>query len=216
MIKAVIFDMDGVLTDSEVLKAESWKRILEEFGVKEGDKWYIKNMGNPGIELSKQATKEFNLLIDYKTFFKKNREIYLQILNKEGTIPIKEAINFLKSLPKEKLKIGLASSEYEKIIKQHLNSIKILHLFNAITSGADETEKGKPNPEIYLITAKKLGIKPKECIVIEDSSPGIEAAKRAGMKCIAYKNPNSGNQDLSKADFIVNSLLELDLNKIIN
>lgn len=214
MIKAVIFDMDGVLVDSEVLKAESWKKVLEEYGVKQGDEWYNKKIGTPGKKSSQIAVKEFNLNLAPGDLFKKNRKIYLQILEKEKPLPIKPMVNFLKSIPKEKMKIAIASSEYAKIIQQQLKLLKIENYFDIITSGADETKNGKPHPEIYVLTAKKLKVNPEKCLVIEDSSPGVEAAKRAGMKCIGFRNFNSGNQDLSRADFIIKDPLQL--NEILN
>ena len=82
--------------------------------------------------------------------------------------------------------------------------------FSCILSG-EEVENGKPAPDIYVETAKKLGIVPEECIVIEDSKNGVMAAKEAGMKCIGFKNINSGEQDLSKADYIVNSIVEIKI-----
>ena len=87
-------------------------------------------------------------------------------------------------------------------------------LFDVITSGKDETKENKPNPEIYSLTARKLNLLPQNCLAIEDSAPGIEAAKRAGMICVGYKNPHSGNQDMSKADFIVDDFSLSSLSKI--
>jgi len=89
-----------------------------------------------------------------------------------------------------------------------LDSFGIRPYFSSILSGG-ELPESKPNPAIYLISAERLGIDPADCLVIEDTANGILAAKRAGMYCVAYRNPNSGKQDLSKADEIVDSLLEV-------
>ena len=78
----------------------------------------------------------------------------------------------------------------------------------------EEVKKGKPDPEIFLTTANKLNVPPSKCIVIEDAANGVLAAKSAGMKCIGLQNPGSGNQDLSKADLVINNFNELDLDSL--
>lgn len=79
-----------------------------------------------------------------------------------------------------------------------------------IISG-EEVKRGKPDPEIFITTAKRIGVNPESCLVIEDAENGVKAAKAAGMKCIGYKNMDSGNQDLSEADLVINNFSELNL-----
>src|SRR3989338_11422888 len=203
MIKGIIFDMDGTLLDSEVLKAKAWKMALEEYGAENGDNFYRENIGNTGSIISKRAVNEFSLLIEPEEILRKKENNYLELL-KKGAEPINSTIEFLKSMVGEKIKLGLASSERKTIIEEQLKLAGVYDYFDVIVSGKDEVERNKPSPEIYLLTAKKLCINANECVVIEDSSPGIEAAKKAGMLCIGYRNPHSGEQDFSKADFIVN------------
>jgi beta-phosphoglucomutase-like phosphatase (HAD superfamily) len=80
---------------------------------------------------------------------------------------------------------------------------------------AEDVEHSKPSPETFLKVARELGLEPSQCLVIEDARLGVEAAKRAGMKCIGYRNPRSGNQDLSKAQIITDDFSNLDIDKII-
>ena len=91
-----------------------------------------------------------------------------------------------------------------------LDRFGIRHYFSCILSGA-ELPKSKPDPAIYLMAAEALGLGPESCTVVEDANAGVEAAKRAGMYCIAYRNPNSGKQDLSKADRIINAYTEINI-----
>ena len=221
MIEAVIFDMDGVLVDSEVLKAEGWEKgLLEKYGIKEGGKWYLQIVGGPRDELSRKTIERFNLPLnpnseqDLEELFQTIRAPYEKRLKERDPLPIESSIKFLKSLPRDKVKIGLASSEYLDRIIEHLDLMRITSCFDAIFSGMnhiDNDRERKPHPKVYLLTAKELGVEPGKCVVIEDSYTGVEAARRAGMKCIGYENPNSGNQDLSRADFTTNNLSQLTI-----
>ena len=95
-----------------------------------------------------------------------------------------------------------------------LQTLEIKALFSAITS-TDEVKHGKPAPDIYLLTAKKLGIDPAECIAIEDATAGVHAAKKAGMKCIGYRGDPKSTQNLSKADLIIEDFRHIDLKTLL-
>lgn len=110
--------------------------------------------------------------------------------------------------------MALASSNNRKTVDLIVEKFNLDKYLSVIMSGEDVKE-GKPNPEIFIKTAEKLGLSPTDCIVIEDAENGVLAAKSAEMKCIGLKNPGSGNQDLSKADLVVNSFQELDLGLLI-
>lgn len=113
----------------------------------------------------------------------------------------------------EKYLLALASSNNRKIVDSIMDRFDLSKYIKVSISGEDVL-KGKPNPEIFLKAAKKLDVKPSNCVVIEDAFAGVQAAKAAGMKCIGYKNLNSGKQDLSDADLIVESFSELSLDCI--
>ena len=100
---------------------------------------------------------------------------------------------------------AIASSSSRDFISLVVDRTGIRQYFDAFISG-QELPESKPNPAIYLLTAQTLGVEPSECIVLEDAHLGVEAAKRAGMRCIGYRNPNSGAQDLSKADVVVDRM----------
>jgi HAD superfamily hydrolase (TIGR01509 family) len=117
-------------------------------------------------------------------------------------------VELIKFLHEAGIPLALATSSNVRVMNTVLDSFGIRPYFSSILSGG-ELPESKPDPAIYLISAERLGIDPADCLVIEDTANGILAAKRAGMYCVAYRNPNSGKQDLSKADEIVDSLLEV-------
>ena len=213
MLEAIIFDLDGVLIHTEDMKVESWKRTLEKYNIKDGDSWYAKQIGTPGKKLAEIAVRDFSLPCEPESIFSVNREIYLSLLSGATATPISSSLTFLKSIPKTRYKIGLASSEYKAMIEHQVRRLGIYELFDSIVSGVDEVKNDKPHPEIYLLIARKLNVDPMNCIAIEDSSTGVISAKSAGMKCIGYQNSHS--QDLSMADIVVDGLTKLKLPQIL-
>ena len=148
-------------------------------------------------------------MVDYK------HKIYLEYIIDSNTVyPIDGILDLLYELHENNIPVALASSADRKIINAVLTKFGLADCFKYILSGA-ELPASKPNPAIYSLTAKALGLPPKDCVVIEDATAGIAAAKDAGAYCIAYDNPNSGPQDLSRADVVVNSINDINLNKIM-
>lgn len=126
--------------------------------------------------------------------------------------PIAGIRELLSALKENKIPIAVASSSPKKIINVILNKFQLEDYFKFIVSG-EEVSHGKPAPDIFLETAKRLTIAPADCVVIEDSKNGSIAAKKAGMKCIGFQNLNSGNQDLTSADLIVDAIAQIDILK---
>jgi HAD superfamily hydrolase (TIGR01549 family) len=120
----------------------------------------------------------------------------------------------LKKLKSKRIKLAIGSSSTKKQIKYVLNKLDIAHLFDSVV-GAEDIDHSKPDPEIFLKAAAELNAHPSECLVVEDSKLGVEAAKRAHMKCVGYRNPNSGDQDLSKADIVTNDFSKLKITTLL-
>ena len=118
---------------------------------------------------------------------------------------IRELLAELKAL---NIPAAIASSSPPVFIKAVLRKFDLLDHFECVVSG-EEVERGKPAPDVYLKAAELLGVKPQDCMVLEDARHGVAAAKAAGMKCIGFVNPNSGNQDLSQADYVVHAVSEV-------
>ena len=210
MIQTVIFDMDGVIIDSEPVYFKIDKEMFEELniavsfeehctyvGTSSQNMWdaIIKKHGIPG-DPGKLMRKEYNLYMDY-------------LINANDLQPIDGVMELINGLHENNFKLILASSSRMEIIDIILKKFKLSDLFIAKVSGS-ELAHSKPHPEIFLRSAQLAGSEPKECIVIEDSKNGVAAAKAAGMKCIGFLNPSSGDQNLNDADRVIQSFKELN------
>jgi len=137
----------------------------------------------------------------------------LTLLDELQIEPIEGIRALLQDLRSHGIKIGLASSSPRVFIEKVLVKFGIRDFFTSVVSG-EEVPEGKPAPDIYLEAAKSLGVMPEECVVLEDARSGVRAAKSAGMRCIGFANPGSGNQDLSAADRIVKSIGEIRVREL--
>jgi HAD superfamily hydrolase (TIGR01509 family) len=135
-------------------------------------------------------------------------------LQKSDLKAISGIVELLEEIKTMHIPIAIASSSPKLFIEAIVQKIGIEQYFAIMLSG-EEVEHSKPEPDIFLKVAGLLKVNPSECLVVEDSKSGTIAAKKAGMKCIGYQNFNSGNQDLSNADFIVNAITEIDIKKMI-
>ena len=207
MIKAFIFDMDGVIVDSEPLHFELNRRILRDFGLEIPDEVFHNYVGITNEEMWTDFIERYRLNTTIKELQAKEDLLKKEVF--KDLQPIKGIPELLANLKRDGIAIGLASSSSREFIEMVLEKLGIRHYFQAIVSGRELT-RSKPDPEIFLRTAALLNVEPADCLVLEDSKHGVEAAKRAGMKCIGYQNPNSGPQDLSRADKIVHTLENLD------
>src|SRR3989344_51670 len=209
-MKAVIFDMDGVIVESEGLKEIAWDKMLKFYGIEGGGDFYRKRAGIPRRFLCSEIIREKDIQASVEDMIEKKQEIYMKLANKKlRAVP--GVIDFLKSIPRSKFKLGVASSNYKDVIEKQLKQVGVLELFDEITSGVEEVDEDKPSPEIYLLTARKLEVEPDECVAIEDTEAGVESAKRAGMKCVGYQNPKTREQNLEKADIVIDNFSELDV-----
>ena len=206
-IRAAIFDMDGVIVDSEIVymdylldfarsknPAVTMDQINPMVGLSRKDSWTIMEnaIGNG------QGWEE--LMAEFKAL-----DIYSQVDYKKIFRP--EALTVAKELHARGYKVALASSTGPKLIARIVEDTGMRPWFDLIVSGA-QFKQSKPNPEIYHYTAKTLGVKEEECFVIEDSEVGIQAGKAARMTVAAIKDNRFGF-DQSKADYQMDSLLEI-------
>ncbi|MBQ6833291.1 MAG: HAD family phosphatase [Lachnospiraceae bacterium] len=205
--KAAIFDMDGVIVDSEIVyndyllefaqaknPAVTMDMINPMVGRSRKDSWTIMENAVQNGQTWEELLADFRVLdiyskVDYKKIFRR------------------DALTVVKELKKRGYKIALASSTGPKLIARIVEETGMRPWFDLIVSGG-QFKQSKPNPEIYHYTAKTLGVKEEECFVIEDSTVGIEAGKAAGMTVAALRDDRFGF-DQSKADYQMNSLLEI-------
>jgi len=212
MIRAIIFDMDGVIVDSEPAHIEAEKQIMMHHGVKVTTEDLRSYTGTTAEFEFTDLISKHNLRTTPEKLIHEKDVILFQLLEKK-TQPTKGVITLIKDLKQHGFKLGIASSGRGKLVFYFLKKLEIEHLFDTVVCAEDITHS-KPHPEIFLKAAERLREEPKNCVVIEDSKLGVEAAKRAGMKCIGFRNPNSGNQDLSKADLIIDDFTKLEVERL--
>ncbi|MBI5332060.1 MAG: HAD family hydrolase [Candidatus Aenigmarchaeota archaeon] len=210
-ISAIIFDMDGVISDTEHLHKKANDEVLKELGIIIDKKDRDRYVGIPTKHYFRRILKKHKNL-DINDIMKINNEKLKQLIVKEMK-PISGAIELINNIKDAGYKTAVASSTELELIEFILERIGVRDRFDNIVSGSD-LDNPKPAPDVFLITAKELDVMPEECLVIEDSANGVRAAKSAGMRCIGFTSANSGNQDLSKADIVVDDLKKININLI--
>ena len=208
-IKAVIFDMDGVLIDSEPLWRKAMIEGFASIGVLITEEDCKKTTGNRLKEVVEYWFEKLDIL-DFLPTEIEHRIIntLVKLINKDGKAisGVIEVINFCNN---KNIKIGLATSSSNHLMKAVLEKLKLKNTFKSSIS-AENLEYGKPHPEVFLICASQLQISPLECIVIEDSINGVIAAKAAFMRVIALpEQENINNHKFSIADYKLNNMQEV-------
>lgn len=197
-IEAIIFDLDGTLVDSEPNYFESDRKLLAEYGVMNFDA-AMKNKyaGLGSKDMLEDIKKIYSIHESVGNLLVKKNNYYLEIARK-NTVVFPEMKKFLDLLQGNHYPIALASGSSPAVIDEILTITDLKKYFDVILS-AEHVEKGKPEPDIFLEAAKRLDVLPENCLVVEDSQYGVEAAKRASMYCIAV--PYWENADLPEIYF---------------
>jgi HAD superfamily hydrolase (TIGR01509 family) len=215
MLKAVIFDMDGVIIDSEPIYYRACNSILNKTDCTMTMEEYYSYVGKPAFEIWEGLRKKYSLRQSVEELIQLNRQAYCECLKSNCDIePIEGVGELIVDLYKNSVKLAVASSSSQEIIQIILDKFGIKKYFSVIVSG-DEVKEGKSSPRIFLHTAEKLKVNPWECIVIEDSHDGIRSTKEAGMKCVAFNNPSSGTQALDKSDLIIERFKDIGYHKLL-
>lgn len=208
-IKAVIFDMDGVIIDSEPLWRRAMIQSFIEIGIPFSDEHCRITTGLRFKEVAEFWFKKHEIThITVDEFDELVINRLCDLIKQEGKTMkgVVEALNFLKE---KNLKIGIGTSSNTKLMNTVVDVLNIRHYFDELCS-AEHMKYGKPHPEVYLTCAQKLGINPLNCLVIEDSVNGIIAGKAAQMKVVAIpEDINKNNPKFSIADYSLESLLEI-------
>ena len=178
-IKAIIFDMDGVILDSESISDITWRKAAEERGLSVNDEILNACRGSNKNDTIVTLKKYYGQDFDSEKFLERTSELFHEIEEKDG-IPLlpyaKEILEYLKP----RYRLALASSTRGPTVERQLRAVDVIDFFETRTTG-EMVEHSKPNPEIYLMACKSIGMKPEECVAIEDSLNGIRSAHAAGL-----------------------------------
>ncbi len=207
MIKAVIFDMDGVIVDSEPIHFLTADTVLRKYGKRNSPELNSRFIGVAEDIFWSNVVSVLGIKENYQKLMKDKAREYKKRLSHEcASFP--GALELIKKLKNEK---GIASSSSREEINIVLTSLGIKDNFSVIVSG-DDIEHSKPHPEIYLMVAKKMGETPENCLVVEDAINGVKAAKAAGMTCVGVTNSFSQRQLTDGgADYVVQSLGDFNM-----
>ncbi len=207
MIRGVIFDNDGVIVDSEPLHHLAEQKTMNPYGVDITKEEYKNYVGVGTRKMFSDWIQKYNLNLTPEAIIPHHEKNLIEIFQ-ELVEPTPGVVNFIKYLFHKNYPLAVASSSHRRLVQVGITKHDLMQYFQTIITGDDVTRL-KPEPDIFLLAAQQLNILPAECLVIEDSSVGVQAAKAAGMFCAGYQNTNSGDQDLSKADIIFQNFNEL-------
>ena len=202
MIKGVIFDMDGVLVDNRDAHIEAFEIICRKYGVPFDREKFMPTFGMTNDLILERLMPEVIKTTDWKKIAVEKENIY------------REIFDFLKALKKEGYKTAVGSSGNTPNVNFVLDRCGIAGYFDAIANG-DMITRGKPDPEVYLLAAKKLELAPGECIVVEDAPVGIRAARSAGESVVAIAS-TFRREDLSDYDILIDDFTQITPEDIRN
>lgn len=206
-LSAVIFDLDGTLVDSEIAWGKAFTHVLEKLGVA------VENSHpqTTGISIKPnwhELIEKYNIKTEFtldelETFTLKELENHIDDIHlMDG------ALEFIGDLKDSGYLLGLATSTNWSIVDNVFNKLHLHDIFDSVTTG-EEVENPKPFPDIYLVAAEKLGVDPGDCLVIEDSAPGVTAAMEANMKVIAVSDTDDEKEELENANLIVENFSKI-------
>ena len=206
-ISAVIFDLDGTVLDNEDEYGAAFRTILRLLGKKVEKKY--PHIGGIGVKENWPRLLAKYKIKTKKTFEELTLETQNEYLKRIGEVTLKKGFeDFVADLKNSGISCALATSNAWWIVEAISEIHPLSHFFDTITTG-EEVDFKKPDPDLFLLTAQKIGVESSECLVIEDSNAGIEAAHRAGMKAIGIYRDRNHAQELKEADLLIRNFYEL-------
>ena len=214
-LKAVLFDMDGVIVDTEPLHRKAYFKMFESFGAEVSDELYAGFAGASTRKVCQTVIEEFKLDKTYEELQMVKRAYFKELFyNDEDFDLIPGVRNLIEHYHESHVKLVLASSASPTTIDMVFEKFGLDPYFKGKISGA-ELKESKPHPEIFLRAAKIAGEPNENCMVIEDSTNGILAAHRAGIFCAGFKSEHTHGQNYDLANIVVKDFKELEMNNLI-
>ncbi|GAA4078446.1 HAD family hydrolase [Flavobacterium cheonanense] len=214
MIKTVIFDMDGVIVDTEPVHHYAYNEHFKQLNIEITPEIYASFTGNSTKNIFEKLKAHFNLEQDVQILVETKRNLFNDAFDKKEDLYLLDGVEeLIKELHQNGMQLVLASSSAKVTINRIFNRFDLHQYFTHIVSGED-FPKSKPHPAIFEHAAFLSETPRENCIVIEDSTNGILAAKAAGIYCIGYDSVNSKMQDYSKADEVISHFSELSFERI--
>ena len=205
--EAVIFDMDGVLVDSEPFGFEALRRVMARYGLPYGEEENAEFLGRTTLESCRILRERHGLAEPAETLAEWYIEGMLEQIAR-GPIPMAGVPDVLREIRAAGYRMALASSAEVRVIDANLSALALRPLFDAVVSGT-QVARGKPAPDVFLAAAEKLGARPASCLVVEDSRNGLLAAKAAGMRCAVVPCDHTRHQDFRECDHRLAALPDL-------
>ena len=214
MYRSVIFDMDGVIIDSEPLWEKAEKLLLSTKGLQYDPSYRDRILGLNQFDAADLLIKHFSLEESREQIINERLDILLDIYEDELVLK-KDIVRLFNKIIDQNVKIGLASSSPCRVVEYVVQKIGLDTYFSTIVNG-DSVNKGKPHPDIYLLAADNLGTSTSHCIAIEDSVNGVKSAKNAGMYCIAVPDSRIELSKFHMADELEKEISYLLKNYTLN
>ncbi|HLV23157.1 MAG TPA: HAD family phosphatase [Moheibacter sp.] len=215
-LKAVLFDMDGVIVDTEPLHRKAYFKMFEKFGVNVTPELYAGFAGASTRKVCQTIIDTFNLNQTFEELQDVKREYFKELFYSDAEFDLIPGVRTLiEHYHQNDIKLVLASSASRITIEMVFEKFGLNNYFIGKISGA-ELKESKPNPEIFLRAAEIAGEPKENCMVIEDSTNGILAAHRSGIFCAGYKSPHTHGQDYSLANLVVTDFSQLNVKNLSN
>jgi beta-phosphoglucomutase family hydrolase len=203
----VIFDLDGVLVDSGPAHRESWKRLAAEAHVPMSDEFFAETFGRTNKDILAALFGRELPEAEWRQLGERKEEVYREIVR--GKVPaMAGAGELVEALRADGARLAVGSSGPPENIELCLEEMGMRDHFDAVVTGNDVT-RGKPDPQVFVLAAERLGLEPERCAVIEDAVAGVEAARRAGMAAVVLTSTHP-RVSFDHADLVVERLTELD------
>lgn len=215
MLKAIIFDMDGVIINSEPQHHRAALRVFKRHNVPADAKYCASFIGSSTEKMSADAIERFSMPVTVEELLDEMNAEKKAVLEEEGYQILPGVTELIKNLYQHGYYLAIASSSSVSEIEHVVKTLGIKKYFKKLISSA-KVNHPKPAPDTFLLALKELGVSAKESVVIEDSCFGCRAAKAAGITCVGYYNPDSGKQDLSMADVLLESFEGIDYRFFVN